>query len=438
MQFRFWPFGAAGTTAPPAETRASVSGSVTQASADAEILRLFGLSVIGDGEIAVTIESALGVPAVWAGVNFLAATVAGLPLKVFRRTDKGPEVYKRHPLTNILGGVANIEDLQSSFDLRKWMMEQVLTGGRGLVFIERNAIGKILNLWPLDPTRVTIRRVDRRKVYEVRDGRPVVTYQASEVLDIPYMLTADGFTHRSPILTNRDVIGLAQAVTAYGKRFFLNGGVPPFAITGNFQSGAAMGRAAEDLDAAVRKSTKDARQALVLPQGLTIQPIGTDAEKAQMIEAQRFLIEQIARIFSLPPVFLQDLTNGTYSNTEQQDLHLVKHTIRRWVEQVEQEMTLKFFGRGSALYVEHVLDGLLRGDFKTRLEGIARAIQTSQMTPNEGRALENRPAMKGGDQLLIQGATVPLAPPQQVEQVPETAATDPDNPSGDEESTDDL
>jgi HK97 family phage portal protein len=126
-----------------------------------------------------------------------------------------------------------------------------------------------------------------------------------------------------------------------------------------------------------------------------------------LLELQRFSIEQIARIYSLPPVFLQDLTHGTFSNTEQQDLHFVKHTVKRWVEQFEQEMNLKFFGRGSDFYVEFNVDGLLRGDLKSRMEAYAVSIQNAIRTPDEIRAIENLPA-KGATDLLIQGATVPL------------------------------
>src|SRR5690606_10632743 len=127
--------------------------------------------------------------------------------------------------------------------------------------------------------------------------------------------------------------------------------------------------------------------------GLTATPVGVDAQKAQMIEAQRFVIEQIARIYSLPPVLLQDLSRGTYSNTEQQDLHFVKHTIMRWVGQIEGELNLKLFGRSArTTYAEFNLAGLLRGDFMTRMQGYAQAIQNGVLMPNEARALENRSA----------------------------------------------
>tara|TARA_R110001599_G_scaffold59863_1_gene166351 strand:- start:478 stop:978 length:501 start_codon:yes stop_codon:yes gene_type:complete len=147
---------------------------------------------------------------------------------------------------------------------------------------------------------------------------------------------------------------------------------------------------------------------MALPLGHELKTIGLSPENMQLIELQRFSIEQIARIYSLPPIFLQDLTHGTFSNTEQQDLHFVKHTVKRWVEQFEQEINMKFFGRGSELYVEFNVDGLLRGDLKTRMEAHAKSIQNAIRTPNEVRDIENMPPMDNGDDLLIQGATVPL------------------------------
>ena len=128
----------------------------------------------------------------------------------------------------------------------------------------------------------------------------------------------------------------------------------------------------------------------------------------QLLPLQQFCIEQIARIYSLPPIFLQDLSHGTYSNTEQQDLHFVKHTLRRWIEQAEAEMNLKLFGRSSDVYIRYNVDSLLRGDFKTRMEAHATSIQNGIRTPNEVRALEEMLPLPDGDQLMIQGATVPI------------------------------
>lgn len=356
--------------------------------------------------IVVTQDKALGVPAVWAAVNFISGTIAGLPLQVYRKDTKG-----RKRVTTGVAAVLHdaVNDEMSSYAWRKYTFERVLTGGRAFTFIERNKAGKVNNLWPLDPGNMTVKLDAGRRVYEYKDGGKVARFAASEIIDIAFTMEADGVSHRSPISTCRDAIALAIAATNYGSKFFQNGGVPPFAVTGNFQSGAALSRAADDLDAAVKKAAAEERQALTLPAGLEITPIGGDPERAQFIESKKFAVEEIARIYSIPPTFLQDLSNGTFSNTEQQDLHFVKHTLKRWIEQAEQEMNLKLFGRGSRQYVEFNVDGLLRGDFATRMEGHATAIQNGISTPNEVRALENKQPLDGGDSLLIQGATVPLA-----------------------------
>ena len=148
---------------------------------------------------------------------------------------------------------------------------------------------------------------------------------------------------------------------------------------------------------------------LALPAGHELKSVGFSPEEMQLLELQRFCIEQIARIYSLPPVFLQDLSNGTYSNVEQQDLHLTKHTLRRWIEQTEQEMNLKLFGRESDLQVRFNVDSLLRGDLKTRMEGHAVAIQNGIKTPNEVREVEGMEPLGSGDDLMIQGAAVPIS-----------------------------
>lgn len=381
----------------------------------------WGVSASG---IAVNTTNALGVPSVSAAVNFLSGTMASLPLHAYRRSRKNGRERVRGPLAAILQDAANEE--MSSYAWRRSVFDAVFTGGRSVSFIEKTAGGDVLNIWPLDPASLEIKRADGRKTYTYRDGPRTVTYRADEVIDIAFMMEPDGVRHRGPIALHSDVIGMAIAATQYASKFFQNGGVPPFAVTGNFQSGAAMDRAADDLDKAVRKGAKEKRQALVLPTGLEIKPIGADPNKSQMVETHRFLVEQVARIYSLPPVFLQDLTHGTFSNTEQQDLHFVKHTLLRWVDCFEQELNLKLFGRASqSMWVEMSVDGLLRGDFKTRMDGYATAIQHGVMQPNEARALENRPTDDpAGDRLYMQGAMVPLGT------TPTTQPADPAPPEG--------
>lgn len=364
------------------------------------------LQVYGLGDVLlpnVTIDTALTVPAVWAAVTFLPRTLAALPLHSYKNTAEGAQKIKGG-LQTLVHEAPNSE--WPSFKLRQHFWQQVFTGGRGFLWIERSGTN-ILGLWPIDPSLVRIKRGPTGKTtYEI-DGK---VYPSSDVIDIPFMLKANGVDHYGPIQKGYKAIQLALAMNDYGSKFFAGGGVPPLALEGPLPQGPeAFKRAMADINRAIDNAKSEDKPIFPMPPGHKLTPVGFDPEKGQMTDARRFQIEEIARIYNLPPVFLQDLSHGTFSNVEQQDLHLVKHLISQWAEALEQEMNLKLFGqRNGGRFVQHNLDGLMRGDFATRMSGLSQAIQTAILTPNEARALENRPAMEGGDDLMIQGATVPL------------------------------
>lgn len=390
-----------------AEARAIVTADAEAYVGGADrLLSLSNMMETATGE-PVTIDTALGIPAVLCAVNFLSGTMASLPIQVFEKQADGSSLRVTSDLEGLLNEAPN--EGQSSFDWRKYSFDQTFTGGRQVSFIERNTAGRVIAIWPLDPSATEVQRRGGIKRYCYRENGRDRVFEAAEVIDIPYMLKVDGLGHRSPILGSADVISMAQAATKYGSAYFRSGGVPPYMVEGSFTTARGMQGAADDLENAVKLAARQKRQALVLPAGLKVTTIGTDAEKAQLIETQRFLVEQIARIYSLPPVFLQDLTHGTLANTEQQDLQLVKHTLRRWVKQAEDEKNLKLFGwKNRKIFVKYNLDALLRGDFKTRMEGYASGIQHGVYMPSEARALEDRPPVEGADQLYMQGAMVPM------------------------------
>ena len=375
----------------------------------------------------VTTDSALTVPAVLAAVSFLSRSLASLPLHAYRNTQAGGEKIGGG-LETLIHEAPNSE--WTAFKLRQYFWQQVFLGGRGLIWIERSG-SNITGLYPVDPTKVTIRRDSMgRTSYQV-DGK---TYPAADVIDVPFMLRANGLDHYSPIVLGSRAIQLALAMNEYGSKFFAGGGVPPLAVKGPIESGPeAMKRANAEIQRAISAASEGSEQIVRMPPGYNLEPIGFDPDKGQMTEARRFQIEEIARIYGLPPVFLQDLTHGTFSNTEQQDLHLVKHLLSQWAEALEEEMNLKLFGqRNGNRYVEHNMDGLLRGDFKTRMDGLARAVQTAILTPDEARQLENRPAMGGNaDKLFMQGATMPIDAPAEPA-APEPEAIQPDPEGGEE------
>lgn len=357
----------------------------------------------------VNAKTALGVPALMCGVNFLSSLIASLPLQEFKKTDAGREQVKTGMIAGMLGGTVN-DDYLTSFNWRKAAMVSTFLTGAGRTFVEKDRAGRPVNLWPLETKRTKKYRKNGRTLYDYRRAPgDTVTYEAHEVLDIHFMPDIDGVGAIDPINALKDTIGLAIALERYASKFFLNGGVPPLALHTPLGSPGANKRAGTDTAAAVRDAHESGRNVLVLPSGTELKPVGFNPADGQLIEARKFVILDFARFLNLPPAFLQDLSSGTFNNTEQQDLHLVKHSATHWCEQWEQEMQAKFYGpRSTAKYVEHNLDGVLRGDFKSRMEGWVRGVQGAIITPNEARRGENRPDLPGGDRLYVQGATIPL------------------------------
>lgn len=359
---------------------------------------------------AVSEETALSVPAVFCAVNFISDKVAGLPLNVFRKTSDGREKLESGALQRIVHDQVN-DDFLTSYAWRRHVMTRLLTSGRSLTYIERNKAGGVANLWPLDEAATTVKVENGRKVYEYRSASgKVIRYATADVLDLAFNFKSDLISHLSPLYCGRNAIGLAIAAERYASSVFRNGGVPPLVLKGPPMSPATASRASEDFAAILQNARDKRRNVIVTPDGFSLEPIGLKASDMQVLDLRRFAIGEVARLYSLPPIFLQDLSTGTYSNTEQQELTLAKHTISRWAKYLEQEFNAKLTGpRNRDLVIEFNMDGLQRGDFSTRMDGISTAIHAGFLTPNEARALESRPALPGGDALLIQGATVPIS-----------------------------
>lgn len=404
-----------------AETRASIENLTVPVSSK-DFLAFFGQ---GASDLPhVTPDSAMTVPAVAAAVTFLSGAMANLPLHLFN--DKGAAGVERDrtDLAKLLNEAANEE--WSSFAARRYFWSQVFSApGRGLFWIERSG-NKVLGLWPMDASTTVVQRVQGRRVYRY-DGK---TYAATEVIDVPFLLKSDQLSSHSAFVMAAKAIQQALAMGDYASGFFAGGGVPPLALTGPMPAGAeAIKRAQSDIKRAIDAAKSNNEPVFPIPAGYELKPVGFEPDKGQMTEARRFQVEEFARVWGLPPVFLQDMTHGTFSNTEQQDLFLVKHLISRWAKALEDELNLKLFGaKRNRRYVEHNLDGLMRGDLKSRMEALAKGVQTALISPNEGRALDNRGPKEGGDALYIQGATVPLGTQPKEGATPDPQPEGPNDP----------
>lgn len=399
----------------------SITGGALERPNGGDILSIVGLGDI-HGPCSVSIAEALTVPAFWAGSTFLSRTLAALPLHAYRRGANGSAERISGGLETIVHEAPNPE--WTSYGWRKYHWQQVFTGGRGVSWIERSG-SNIVGIWPMDPRRTKVTRKDGRKLYTFGSK----TYPAADVIDTTFMLGEDQLCAYGPVTKGAKALRRWLDMDAYARGFFRGGGVPPLALVGPLPAGPdGMRRAMADVSTAIEQARNSDKPIFQIPPGYKLEQVGFDPAKGQMTEAARQVIEELARLLNLPPMFVGDLTKGNFANTEQQDLHLVKHVVGQHAADFEQECNLKLFGQmNGRRWVEHNLDGLMRGDLLTRMQAFAAGINTAQITPDEVRKLENRPSKPGGDQLFIQGATVPLG------SSPSPAAPEPDpaDPSAD-------
>ena len=232
-----------------------------------------------------------------------------------------------------------------------------------------------------------------------------------DVLHIPG-LSYDGLVGYSPIALARNAVGMAIATEDYGASFFANGANPGGILEhpGTIKNPGGI----RDSWEALYKGAKNSGKVAVLEDGLKFHQVSIPPEQAQFLETRKFQLNEIARIFRIPPHMIGDLEKSSFSNIEQQSLEFVKYTLDPWVVRWEQSMhqALILPSEKDAVFLKFNLDGLLRGDYETRMKGYAIGIQNGFMSPNDVRRLENFneiPDEEGGNNYMVNGNMVKLA-----------------------------
>ena len=368
---------------------------------------------------AVTERSAMQMTAVYACVRILSEAIAGLPLHMYRyKEDGGKEKAIDHPLYLLLHDEPNPE--MSSFVFRETLMTHLLLWGNAYAQIIRNGIGEVVALYPLMPNKMTVSRDEKGQLYYTyqksqdelpKDNKNTVVLHPSDVLHIPG-LGFDGLVGYSPIAMAKNAIGLVIATEEYGAKFFANGAAPSGVLEhpGTIKDPSRVREAWQSQFGGSSNSGKVA----VLEEGMKYTPISISPEQAQFLETRKFQINEIARIFRVPPHMVGDLEKSSFSNIEQQSLEFVKYTLDPWVIRWEQSIqrTLLNPEEKKTYFIKFNVEGLLRGDYQSRMNGYATARQNGWMCANDIRELENLdriPAEEGGDLFLVNGNMVPLA-----------------------------
>ena len=367
---------------------------------------------------AVNERSAMQMTAVYACVRILSEAIAGLPLHLYKYgCDGSKEKAVEHPLYFLLHDEPNKE--MTSFVFRETLMTHLLLWGNAYAQVIRNGKGEVIALYPLMPNRMEVNRTDRGQLYyqytTSSDDAPTVegstaVLMPEDVLHIPG-LGFDGLVGYSPIAMAKNAIGLAIATEEYGAKFFANGAAP----SGVLEHPGTIKDPQRVRDAWMSQfsGSRNAGKVAVLEEGMKYTPISISPEQAQFLETRKFQINEIARIFRVPPHMVGDLEKSSFSNIEQQSLEFVKYTLDPWVIRWEQSLqrTLLSSEEKKRYYFKFNLEGLLRGDYASRMTGYATARQNGWMSANDIRELENLdriPAELGGDLYLINGNMLPL------------------------------
>ncbi len=390
----------------------------------------------------VTERSAMQMTAVYSCVRILSEAIAGLPLHLYRYTDTGSkEKAIDHPLYTLLHDEPNPE--MTSFVFRETLMTHLLLWGNAYAQIIRNGKGEVVALYPLMPNRMTVDRDENGQLYyEYQTSQDeahtmkgsLVRLSPHDVLHIPG-LGFDGLVGYSPIAMAKNSIGMAIACEEYGAKFFANGATPGGILE---HPGVVKDpeRIRESWNSAFGGSANSNKVA-VLEEGLKYTPISISPEQAQFLETRKFQIDEIARIFRIPPHMIGDLEKSSFSNIEQQSLEFVKYTLDPWVSRWEQSMRRALLRpeEKAEYFFKFNVDGLLRGDYQSRMNGYATARQNGWMSANDIRELENLdriPEESGGDLYLINGNMTKL---EDAGIFAESASTQEEQPDEEQEST---
>ncbi|MBD5537688.1 MAG: phage portal protein [Lachnospiraceae bacterium] len=370
----------------------------------------FGRSTSGKN---VNERTAMQTTAVYSCVRILAEAVASLPIHVYRYTETGKERVYDHPLYYLLHDEPNPE--MTSFVFRETLMSHLLIWGNAYAQVIRDGNGRVLSLYPLLPDKMEVDRDEHGQLFYTytrnTDENPNfneygrVRLRQEDVLHIPG-LGFDGLVGYSPIAMAKNAVGMTLACEEYGASFFENGATPG----GVLEHPGVLKDPAKVRESwhSVYGGSKNAGKVAVLEEGMKYQQIGIPPEEAQFLETRKFQIDEIARLYRIPPHMVGDLDKSSFSNIEQQSLEFVKYTLDPWVVRWEQSIQRALFlpQEKKQYFVKMNVDGLLRGDYESRMKGYSIGIQNGFMCPNDARRLESMdliPEEEGGEYFLVNG-----------------------------------
>lgn len=368
------------------------------------------------GEI-VDARTAMQITAVYACIRVLSESIAQLPLQLYKIENGKREKATDHPLYFLLHSEPNPE--MSSFNWREAMMMHMLVFGNCYSQIIRDGKGNVTALYPLMSDKMELSRDPKTSqlyyeyTHSIKEADTMkareekVRLDPKDVFHVPGM-GFDGLIGYSPLALAKNAVGTGLACEKYGAKFFNNSAIPTGVLEHpNVLDDEAAERLRENWNS-VYGGSNSAGKVAVLEQGMSYKPISITPEQVQFLQTRKFQTGEIARIFRVPPHMIGDLERSTYANIEQQSLEFVKYTLDPWLVRWEQaiQRSLLKDDEKSRYYVKFNVDGLLRGDYQSRMNGYALGRQNGWYSTNDIRNLENMELVApedGGDLYLING-----------------------------------
>lgn len=400
----------------------------------ASLLRYLTAGNTSSAGVSVTTQSSLTLPWVFASVRVLAESVGLLPLSLHRKRDGVREDASDHPLHKLLHHAPN--GYQSSVEFWEWVTAGLALRGAAYAYPVK-VRGEVREILPL-ACNVTPRILSdgATVVYDVDFKAGMKTLAATDI--IPFRLfTVDGYTPLSPIGYLRETIGFSLAAQEHGARLFANSARPGGILsTEKTLTKEAAQRLASDVEALVG-GRENAHRMLVLGEGMKWTQMGITSEDAQWLESRKFSRSEIAGVFRVPPHLIADLERATFSNIEQQDLGLVKHSIMPYLRRIEQRVWMSLLSdadRAAGYYARFNVDALLRGDAKSRAEALAIKLDRGVISPNEWRELDDLNPREGGDEYRVPMNTSPSTGKEPTDPADPPDPSDPADPNEPEES----
>lgn len=378
---------------------------------------LFVFGTANSGE-RVDEKSAMQIATVYACVRLIAESVAGLPLHLYKTDgEDGKTKAKDHPLYKILYRQPNPE--MTGFSFWETMVTHILLWGNAYAQIVRDGKNGVLGLYPLLPENVEIDRENGGDLYYIYhaytdevpgENNKDIQFRRDEILHIPG-LGFNGLVGFSPIAMMKNSLGTTLAVERYGSSFFRNGAQPSGVLEhpGVLKDPEKIRRNWSD----VYGGANNAHKVAVLEEDMHYKPISLPPEDSQFLSTREFGVEEICRIFRVPPHMVQDLKRATFNNIEHQSIDFVVHTLDPWLTRIEQAIIKDVLleEEQDEYFPKFNVDGLLRGDYKSRMEGYAIGFANGFLSPNDIRRLENMdpiPDEDGGNVYVANGSYVNL------------------------------